>query len=178
MLEPIENQYFMVGRIARAHGVDGTVLIIPELYAPGVFDGINIVWLRNEQGDLIPARIESIRVQEKDERLSFFVKFDHVADKNQADRLKGRFVYVPREEAKHLFEEDSGDALASYHIIDENGDEMGVVDEVIDNPAHPILVVKTGQGEQLIPLVDEYVTEVDKENELIYCRSLSQLDDL
>jgi 16S rRNA processing protein RimM len=158
--------------------VDGTVLIIPEIYAPAFFDGIELVRLQDERGDMIPARIESLRVQEKDKRLSFFVKFNHVADKNQADRLKGQLVFVGRDEVEHLLEENSADTLASFHVIDENGAEIGVVDEVIDNPAHPILAIQTAESEQLIPLVDEYITEIDEENGLIYCRNISQLDDL
>src|SRR5680860_72579 len=103
MLEPIDHQYFLIGYIARSQGVDGTVLIIPELYAPTLFDDIDLVRLKDARGDLIPARIESVQVQEKNDRLSFFVKFDHITDRNQAEMLKTNEVFVAREKVCLLY---------------------------------------------------------------------------
>src|SRR5699024_7593908 len=98
MLESIENQYQRIGHIARSHGVQGDVLIIPDRYAPTLFDSLDLVRIKNAKGDLVPARIESVRVQEKNNRLSFFVKFEHVTDRTQADRLKQLAVYISRDQ--------------------------------------------------------------------------------
>lgn len=180
MLEPIDNQYLRVGYIARSHGVNGEVLIISELSVPQLFDEIDLVHMQNTRGDLIPARIESVRVQEKDKRLSFFVKFEHVTDRNQAEKLKNCTVYVNRSKTEHLINDEdlATDDYTFFKVYDENDQYVGQVSGVIENPAHPILEIVIKDAKQLlVPLVDEYISSVDKESNIIRCQNLNQLTD-
>ena len=176
MLEPIENQYEKIGYISRSHGVQGEVLIIPEVYAPTLFDAIDLARLETARGDLVPARIESVRVQEKNNRLSFFVKFEHVADRTQAENLKNASVFAEREIVESLLDTDALPLdLTSFTILSE-GKSIGTVEEMLENPAHPILQVVTNEQEELlIPIVDEYIADIDEESKQIQCRNLEQL---
>jgi len=176
MLEPLENQYAKIGYIARSHGVAGDVLIIPELYAPTLFDALDLVRIETARGDLIPARIESVRVQEKNNRLSFFVKFEHVTDRTQAENLKNFSVFADREIVEFLLDTDTLPLdLTSFAIVSD-GQSIGEVKDMLENPAHPILQVVTDEQEQLlIPLVDEYVVDIDEEAKQIQCKNLQQL---
>ncbi|NGP87300.1 ribosome maturation factor RimM [Fodinibius halophilus] len=176
MLEPIENQYKQIGYISRSHGVAGDVLIIPDIYAPTLFDALELVHIANTRGDLVPARIESVRVQEKNNRLSFFVKFEHVTDRTQAEKLKNFTVYADREIVNSLLDSDELPLkLTSFEVL-EDEEAVGTVKALLENPAHPILeVVTTGQEQLLIPFVDEYVVDIDEESQNIQCKNLDQL---
>jgi len=175
MLEPVDQQYVMIGYIAQSHGVDGTVLIIPEFNTPALFDDIELVRLQDARGDLIPARIELIRVQQKNNRLSFFVKFDHVTDRNDADRLKSYRVYLPRDKVEHAVDEQEVVSFASFDVQNEQGATIGAVNHIIDSAAHPVLRVQTESGQLLIPFVDEYIQSTDEENAIIHCKNLHRL---
>jgi 16S rRNA processing protein RimM len=176
MLEPIENQYEKIGYISRSHGVQGEVLVIPDIYAPSLFDALDLVSIETTRGDLIPARIESVRVQEKNNRLSFFVKFEHLTDRTQAENLKNSSVFADREIVESMLDtDDLPPDLTSFAIISD-GQSIGKVEEMLENPAHPILQVVTNKQEQLlIPLVDEYVADIDEEVKEIQCKNLEQL---
>ena len=176
MLEPIENQYQQIGYIARSHGVQGEVLIIPELYAPTLFDALDLVHIKNARGELVPARVESVRVQEKNNRLSFFVKFEHVSDRTQAEDLKNFAIFADREMVENLLDSDDMPLNLTSFDIWADGECIGSVEAMLQNPAHPILqVITKEENELLIPVVDEYVAEVDEENKKIQCKNLSQL---
>lgn len=176
MLEPIEDQYQMIGHIARSHGVKGDVLIISEVNAPQLFDDIDLVYIQNARGDLIPARIESFRVQHKNNRLSFFVKFEHVSDRNKAEELKSLPVYVMRESMSELMDEEIAIDYTSFEVVDMDSNNIGTITSVIDNPAHLILEISTQNQQQLlVPFVDEYVVSADEQNKLITCQNLDQL---
>ncbi|WP_138431224.1 ribosome maturation factor RimM [Fodinibius saliphilus] len=176
MLEPIENQYKQIGYISRSHGVKGDVLIIPDMYAPTLFDALDLVHIANTKGALVPARVESVRVQEKNNRLSFFVKFEHVTDRTQAEQLKNFTVYADREIVESLLDSDDLPlSLTSFDIL-EDGEVIGTVKALLENPAHPILEIETAEQEQLlVPFVDEYVVDIDVESENIQCKNLDQL---
>lgn len=179
MPEPIENQYQKIGYIARSHGVQGEILLISDIYAPSLFDTLDLVRIENARGDLIPARIESVRVQEKHDRLSFFVKFEHVTDRTQADRLKQFSVFANRNKVNHLLDQDDDSMDMTSFEIWMDDTRIGSVEEVIHNPAHPILQISTSNQEQLlVPFVDEYIAAVDEEQQRIRCKNLEQLGEL
>jgi 16S rRNA processing protein RimM len=176
MLEPIENQYKKIGYISRSHGVQGEVLIIPDIYAPTLFDVLDLVRIETTRGDLVPARIESVRVQEKNNRLSFFVKFEHIADRTQAEELKNRSVFTDRDVVESLLDSDNLPLDLTSFSIYTDGESIGTVDAMLENPAHPILQVTTDDQEQLlIPVVDEYIAGIDEETRKIQCKNLKRL---
>lgn len=179
MLEPIEDQYMMIGHIARSHGVHGEVLIISDVDAPQLFDEIDLAHIQNARGDLIPARIESVRVQQKNNRLSFFVKFEHVPDRNRAEELKSFCVFVARDKIEALLEEDHSADLTTFTVEDADNKISGYISEILNNPAHPILQVITDNRQRLlIPFVDEYVVATDEKEKIIRCKNLDKLADV
>lgn len=179
MLEPIEDQYQKIGYISRSHGVDGEVLLIADLEAPQLFDKIDLVHIQNTSGDLVPARIESVRVQKKNNRLSFFVKFDHVSDRNRAEELKSFPVFVMQKNIEGLLEQYAATDYTSYDVKDSSGKRIGTVVSVIENPAHLILEISVqGQDLLMVPVVEEYVTSIDENEAVIHCRNLEQLSGL
>lgn len=176
MPEPLENQYYLAGHIARSHGVDGTVLIVPVIEAaqPELFDSVELVRLQNERSDLIPARIDTVKIQEKDDRISFFVKFEHINNRNEAEEITRMPVFIDKGQVENSLAAD--DPLISFKVLNEMGDYIGIVDSVIHNPAHPILEISTDTLKILVPFVDEYIDEVNEDEQTICCKNLDQLD--
>lgn len=175
MLEPLENQYTKIGTIARSHGVDGDVLIIPEIYAPALFDDLDLVRIVNARGDLIPARPESVRVQEKNNRLSFFVKFEHVSDRTEAEELKKCAVYAEANIVEQGMGSDEESADYTDFSVKADGAIVGSVAGVVNNTAQAILQVETDSGQLLVPMVDEYIIEIDYDSDTINCQNINQL---
>lgn len=175
MPEPIAQQYLLIGHVSSAHGVDGTVLFIPvpEAADPRLFEQIELVWLQNERGDLVPARISSVQPQVQDDRVSFFVKFMHVSDRTEAQNLNGRSVLIDKSKTEHVIADEH--AWQSFDVLDENQEKVGTVEQVTENPAHFIINVATATGSLPVPCVDEYVTEVDEAEAVIRCKNLDQL---
>ncbi len=133
-----------VGRISRAHGLRGDVVIAPitnrgERFAVGaeLFDGsqtYRIVTSRR-QGD------------------QYVVRFDGVDDRDRAELLRGRVLHaepLPAEPGEVFVHE-----LIGARVIDQRDRNLGVVRHVEANPAHDIVVCDSGV---LIPIV--FVGEV------------------
>lgn len=178
MPEPIESQYFVAGHITRSHGVDGTVLIVPvvEVADPALFNDVTLVRLQNERGDLIPARIGSVKVQQKDDRISFFVKFEHINNRNEAERITRTPVFVEKDQVKNILAESH--SWISFEAYNERDDYMGTVEGVIQNPAQSILEISTGDGYKLVPCVDHYIAAVDEDSGVVRFKNMDQLEGL
>lgn len=181
MLEPAEDQYIVIGEVIRSHGIKGEVVVQPAFVNRGLFDDLHLVHYENARRELVPARLERVRIQEKGNRLSFFVKFEHVSDRNQAEEIRGSALFVHRDKIAHVERSGQPDftRFLGWTVRDEKGSSLGNVTGILENPAHLILEVTPDDGEQrLIPLVDEYVESVEEEGRTIQCRRLDQLEGL
>jgi 16S rRNA processing protein RimM len=173
------DRFTEIGRIGKPRGLEGLVRFIPgDTFIDGLFDDLRICYIKNDRGDLIPTRVESVSTETKQNRDLFFVKFDMITDRSEAESVTDRAVYT---ESSNLLDDDDKietelDILG--FIIFYDGEHFGTVEGVIDNPAHPILEVNRDDEILLIPLVDEYVENIDRNDEIIYTRQLDQLFDL
>ncbi len=129
-----------VGRIGRAHGLRGDVVITPVSNISERFAVGSTLWVDGQ-----PHRIVSSRPNQH----RFVVQFEAVDDRNGADALRGKLV-----EAEPLAEPPDGELwvheLIGSEVRDRTGASVGRVVSVEANPAHDLLVL---DGGALVPMV-------------------------
>ncbi len=90
------------------------------------------------------------------------VKFDTVADRSEAESMRGQVVTVPRERVAPL----PGGRYYHFQIIDmdvwdEAGDKLGRVKEIIETGVNDVYVIdRPDQRDLLIPALAGVVLEV------------------
>ena len=140
------------GRIVNTHGVQGEVKIEVWLDSPQFLKSFKRLYLGAEQ----ELRVVSARVHK-----GFVIAhLDGVDDVNAAMTLKNKTVSVRREDARlpkgAFFLQD----ILGARVVDEDGREIGVLEDVLETPASNIYVVK-GESEHLIPAVPEFIKKTD-----------------
>ncbi len=163
-----------IGRILRAHGTAGEVVIEPELEAD-VFNPDQVMYLYDPKTDHYPIRIASVRPVTKGGHTQFFVFFGTITTRTLAESLRGKPVFVPSNLVTEAADEDEDWDLTGYAVVDSDGTVIGDVLDVIENPAHPLLEVKDGNGRFFIPFVDAYIIEIDDDRQTI---TVQDVDDL
>src|SRR4051812_27278318 len=157
--EPGDTVELVVGRIGRAHGIRGDVLVEvrtddPELrFAAGAS-------LRTDPSARGPLTVESGRVHSG----RLVVRFAGVTDRTGAEELRGTMllVDVPRDEQPEDPDEYYDHQLVGVPAVAPSGEALGEVADVLHLPAQDVLVVRRGDGgEALVPFVAEIVPEVD-----------------
>ena len=88
-------------------------------------------------------------------------------DRDAAELLRGAEVAVPRAE----FAEEEGEGiyqvdLIGLDVVDEEEGKLGIVDSFVETGSTSVMVVK-GVRERLIPFVDDFVKQVDREGRRI-----------
>ena len=96
MNNPGPSGFKSVGYIDRAHGLHGEVMVVWGLPDPSVIDDQEnlLVFLKNNRGDLYPLRALSFRKENKRSSPSFFVRFDKIANRSQAEAIKHRHLFI------------------------------------------------------------------------------------
>jgi 16S rRNA processing protein RimM len=171
----MRSDWTVIGFISRIHGLKGEVVLEPE-FEEDLYSVDRVYYIGKPGRDPVPVRINSFKLVKKGDQQSFFVTIDQITDRTEAEKLKGLSLYLPSEEVEP--EEDLEIDLIGYRVVDDKtGDDQGEVVDVIENPAHTLLQV-VENGAYFIPLVDEYVTEIDDENRIIKVVDIEELKTL
>ena len=88
------------------------------------------------------------------------VHFEGIVDREVAEALVGCSVLVRHCDLPEEAFAYSPDVIG-YEVCDARYGRMGVVRELVENPAHLLLFVDGAYGEVLVPYVDEFVRDID-----------------
>ena len=150
----MEKQKFIeAGKITNTHGIAGEVRIEVWLDSPQFMKKFKRIFVNGSELNIVSARIH---------KECLIAKIDGINDINAAMPLKGKTVFIDRDDAKlpkgSYFIQD----IIGAKVIDEAGNEVGILKEVIESPAQNIYIVR-GKAEHLIPAVPEFILSVDAE---------------
>lgn len=173
-----EENFTEIGRVERPQGLHGEVKISLTHANPELIDENSLVYLRNLRGDFLPARITSVRPEKPTRVNSFFVQFEHVDDRTDAENIVDSGIFVDSTTGDSLTEEPEVNRrdYTDYSVFDESGSEIGFVTDVIYTPAHPVLIIQKDSGQLMVPAVDEFIQETNHNSRTIYCKNLDQFD--
>ena len=161
------------GKIINTHGVMGAVKIESWCNTPAVLAKLKRVYLSGKEG------MQEIRVN----RASVFKQFviaelEGVTTVDAANALRGKVLYAAREDLKIPEGEYLIAELIGLDVVDVNtGRVYGQLVEVLDQGPADIYVVKTPDGERMMPAVDEFVKGIDSEKGILVAPIGGMLED-
>lgn len=104
------------------------------------------------------------------------IRFNEIKDRTAAETLRNLLIYTDRDALPALPDgEIFRDGLIGCRVEGEHNTPLGIVEDVLTTGAHHILIVKQGEDELMIPLVDEWVTLLDTEKKYIQVRTAEEL---
>ena len=147
----------VIGIIASPHGVRGTVRVRPPGSGRHLRHGIEPV-VDGEQ-----RRILASRQTPK----GFLIDLEGIGDRDLAASLRGSELILDREELDAPDEEEFyvGD-LVGLEVYDEAETRIGSVADILETPAHEILLIRDDEeepAEHYVPFTYEHVPTVDPE---------------
>ena len=165
--------FIIVGRVRKAHGIRGEVVVEVITDAPdAVFASGRRVFAGTVAGDLAPSRqelhIRSIRPFNE----GLLVGFAEFPDRNAAETWRGRYLLVPADEIPppdedEIYQHD----LLGMQVELEDGSLVGKVEELYELPQGLAIDVRRApprEGETVMLLYDDNtIAAVDKERRVI-----------
>ena len=166
----------MIGKIVGVHGIKGEVKIRAESdifeRQIKVLDSIP-VYRGTKREEL---QIESI----KPYRNLFVAKFKGIDDRGEAEERIGGELWIDRSKQIEPGEDEFyfSDLIGSK-VLTEDGREIGVLKEILEQPASYILEVEKPDGNKvLIPFINQFVKDVDTENKKIVVSLIEGMDEI
>ena len=144
--------YILAGRIVNAHGIRGEVRVQPRDGDPHFLTRFRTFYMEGKPVSPTASHVH---------KSFLLMKLPGVEDMDAALALKGRDLYIRREDAALPEGEWFDDELLGLTVVDEAGTPLGELVAVENYPAHKVYTVR-GNREYLIPAVkDAFILDID-----------------
>lgn len=165
------EQFLQVGVISSTHGIRGEVKVFPTTDDPLRFKKLKKVLLDTGREQL-ELEVQSVKFFKQ----FVIVKFKGIDNINDIEKYKGKGLFVPREDAVPLDEDEYYIAdLIGMEVFTEDG-RFGVVKDVMETGANEVYIVESDDhGEVLIPAIRQCVLDVNVEEKKMLVRLLDGL---
>ncbi len=164
---------FYLGKVTKPWGVKGQMVLFLDVDTPEDYAELDSAFVE-VKGRLVP---HFFHVDQLNGNKAIVTFEESSAD--QAAALCGHEIYLPLdllpklEGNKFYFHE-----VVGFKVIDSEKGDIGTLAQVIDYPAQPLFQVMKNGVEILIPVIDEVIDKVDREQKTLYITAPKGLIDL
>ncbi len=157
-----EDCYYL-GKITKKHGFKGNLILHLETDEPELYQNMESVFIETN-GMLVPFFFENIGPHSKNKLL---VKFEDLTPE-EAEKLINRSVWLPLDTLPEL-EDDAFyyHEIIGYKVIDSRRGEIGLIKNVNDSGIQALFEIDFDGKQILIPVVDDWILEVNKDEKFI-----------
>lgn len=166
---------FYLGKIVKKYSFKGEVLAKLDTDQPEIYEHLDAIFLEL-RNNLVPFFVESSQLH-KSELLR--IKFEDVDAEADADAIMKSHLYLPLDLLpklkgnKFYFHEVIG-----FNITDVNFGNVGIIKGINDSTAQALFEIDRNGVEILIPMNDEFIVKVDRDNKAIIVETPEGLIDL
>jgi 16S rRNA processing protein RimM len=165
-----EPVYLVIGFLRRAHGVRGEIILDLHTDFPERLRSGRRLFVGDERK---PMTLEGARPHAK----GMLVKFKGIETPEDAGQLRNQWVYVRATDVPSLPEGKLYQhELFGFEVVDESGNPLGKLVEIIETGANDVYVVRNEAGKEiLLPAIPSVILEIDADRRLIRVHLLEGL---
>jgi len=161
-----QSDCFYLGKIVSKYSYKGEVLVKIDTDEPEIYENMESVFIAMKGGNLVPFFIDRCRLHKSN---LLRIDFEEVKDEAAADRIMRHALYLPLSALPKL----EGDKFYFHEIIgftvqDTVHGNIGIISGVNDTTSQAIFEVDKNGKQLLIPMTDEILTKVDRNNSTIH----------
>lgn len=153
------KDFIIVGTIAKTHGVKGEIRV--QLDTPVKIHEWAFPEIREKP---VPFYVEQVSNPSKEEAI---LKLQGIQTVEEAEKLVGYALLAPKANVKRKKKEVDMN-LNGFLLIDEQAGEIGTIKDLQHIAKQMLFVVDYKGKEIMIPAAEDFITDIDEEQEIIY----------
>lgn len=168
------KDYYTIGYIRRVIGIKGEMGILLDVDSPIRYNGIDALLLV-KNAVLSAVELEQAKVRGDE----LVIRIKGTTTPEDAKIFVGSTAMLPMaalpklNERQFYFHEIPG-----YKVIDAEYGEIGIVQEVMERMMQPVLIIKKGFAEILLPITDNTIRKVDRDKKELHVSAPEGLIDI
>lgn len=169
-----KSDAFLLGYTLRASGVKGEVVIEMDVDDATRYQQLDSLFIELH-GSLVPFFVKGTKLNGQ----SLTVKLDGVNSPDEARTILKCSVYLPLEKLAVLDDQTFyNHEIVGYEVIDERYGTVGIAEEMLERLMQPVLKIKKGKVEVMLPITNDAIKKVDRAARKLYVSSPEGLIEL
>ncbi|TDT46748.1 16S rRNA processing protein RimM [Maribacter spongiicola] len=166
---------FYLGNIVSKYSFKGEVLVKLDTDDPEIYENMESVFV-SLGNNLVPFFIKKCRLHKSN---LLRIDFEEVKSESDADRIMKSGLYLPLTMLPKL----TGNKfyyheIIGFTMIDSVHGDIGIIQSVNDTTAQALFEVEKEDKQLLIPVSDDIITKIDRDNKSIFVTTPEGLVDL
>jgi 16S rRNA processing protein RimM len=157
------TEYFRIGKLVATFGLKGELILKHSLGKKSSLKGLKAFFIEEKKESFIPWFIEATKIKTDDE---IYIKVEGIETKEQAVKLAQKEVWLPEEDFKKYTAKTSPISLLGYDLLEE-GEVLGKILEVIEQPHQLLCRIDHKGKEALIPLHEQTIQRIDHKKKTV-----------
>ncbi|WP_374461750.1 ribosome maturation factor RimM [Chryseobacterium taeanense] len=154
---------YLLGKITRRHGLAGNVILKLDTDQPELYNKLESIFVEIN-GLLVPFFIAKTAWSKSDAlNISFKNSTEALVDQSLGKNVYLPLSTLPKLSGKQFYYHE----IIGYNILDENDNDCGVIRSVNDQTAQNYFVTNLDGKEVVIPIIKDWILEVNREERFI-----------
>lgn len=159
------KEYIHIGKLVAVFGVKGELILKHSLGKKSTLKEATAIFVEETKGSYIPYFLETAKAKDHEET---FIKLEGINSKEAAARFTAKPVWLLDADFRQLAGKDAPISLLGYEVITDEDENLGPIEEVIEQPHQVLLRVTLEGNEALIPLHAETLDKIDRVAHKVY----------
>ena len=166
------QKFLEVGQVVGTHGIAGEMRVQPWCDSPDFLTKFKTLYLDKNGENYV--KVQSVRVHKN----IALLKLPDVTSIEQAEKMRGKVLFIKREDAKLSKDNWFVQELLDCEVFDaDSGEKLGVLCDVSKTGANDVWHIKNNGREYLVPSIKDVVVSVDVEVGKIEIRPIKGIFD-
>lgn len=159
------SEYVHIGKLVATFGVKGELILTHGLGKKTNLKDVEVLFVEEQKGSYLPYFISGSKAKDEAE---MYVQFEGVSTKEVASRFVSRQAWLLENDFRKLAGKSAPIALLGYEVITDEDENLGPIEEVIEQPHQVLLKISLEGNEALIPLHAESLDSIDHDAKKVY----------
>lgn len=159
-------QYFKIGKLAASFGLKGELVLQHSLGKKTTLKGLEIFFLEEGTDNFMPYFITGTSIKNDAE---VYVQVDGINTKEAARKLTPKEVWLTAEDFKKFTAASAPISMLGFSMIN-NGEDLGEIVEVIEQPHQLLCAILLDGKEALIPIHEASLEKIDKKSRKVFVK--------
>jgi 16S rRNA processing protein RimM len=156
--------YRNIGRLVSTFGVKGEIVLQHHLGKKTSLKNLETVFIEDRKDEMLPYFIEQAKIKSDRE---IYLKLEGIGTKESAQKILQKELWLTEEDFKKHAGKSAPISFVGFHLID-NGNDLGEIAEVIEQPHQVLCKIYIGGKEALIPIHEETLEKIDKKKKQLH----------
>ena len=157
-------EYFKIGKLVTAFGINGQLILKHELGKKTSLKGLQTIFIEEKKKSFLPWFITAAKIKSDKE---VYLSLEGINTREAALALVQKEAWFTEADFKKYAAKSAPASLLGYMIIDD-GNELGTILEVIEQPHQLIGRIEMQSKEVLIPLNETFLQKIDHRKKQVF----------